>query len=169
MLKTFLRAFVLSSTVVAFGCTTAPDGSKTINAPTVGQIAQDVSLVAGGLQKAMAALPGAGVTISADNLMIAQNALAGLQVAATAVASASSPAAAQPLVPQIEGYVNSFVGALGPALATCTSSTCKTISAYIAAANILLPVIEVAVNMAVPQPTSAQADQARAALATPAK
>lgn len=166
-----MRYLFLAALLALGACTTQPDGSKTINAPTVQQIATDVSLVAGGLQKAMAALPGTGVTISADSLTLAQNAVAGLQMLASSVAEASSPAAAQPLVPQIEAYVNSFVGALVPALSTCTSPTCKTISAYIAAANVLLPIIEGAVNMAVPQPTSpGTADQARTILATtPAK
>lgn len=164
-----MRFLLLLGVLLLGACTTAPDGSKTINTPTVAQVATDVSFVAGGLQKALAALPDTGITVSSDNLMVAQNAVTGLQGVAAAIAASSSTAAAQPLVPQIESYVNAFVGALGPALSVCKTDTCKTIQGYLAAANLLLPVIEIGLNMALPQPAPAQIDQARTTLAAPVK
>jgi hypothetical protein len=156
----------LFAAVSIAACSTNSDGTKTINAPTVATVSADVSLVAGGLQnalKAAAAVP--NLNIPTDTLNIAQASLAGLQGAAQSIAGASSTAAAQPMVQQVETYVNAFVGAV-----SAVPGLPDSVRAYLQAANVLLPVIEIAVNMAVPQPpATATADQARAALSAPAQ
>jgi hypothetical protein len=156
---------LLLGVVALASCTTAPDGTKTIKTPTVATISADVGLVAGGLQnalKAAAAVP--DLNIPTDTLNIAQASLAGLQGTAQSIAGASSVAAAQPMVQQVETYVNAFVGAV-----SAVPGLPDNVRAYLQAANVLLPVIEIAVNMAVPVPAAANADQARSALAMPSQ
>lgn len=157
-----MRKILALAGLLLTACTTAPDGTQQLNTPTVAQVSADVSLVAGGLQNALTALSAVpNLNIPTDTLNIAQASLSGLKTAAASIAGASSPAAAQPMVQQVETYVNTFVGAV-----SAVPGIPDNVRAYLQAANVLLPVIEVAVNMAVPPPPADAAAQARATLKT---
>lgn len=112
---------------------------------TLATVAADANLIAGGLKGVLAQLgplniPGLDTAI----LGKAATAIAGIQTVAASLTGVTSTAAAQPLVQKIESYVNVVVSALA------SLPLPPPISTAIQAAAILLPIIEIAVGLAVP-------------------
>lgn len=147
--------------VVPFAALTACNGMPP--SQNIAVVAQDVQIIATGLSKTLTQLSALNLPgLTPAVLDIAQTALAGLQTVAKALAGVSTATDAQPLVVRVEGYVNAFVGAVSmlPVLP-------PEIRTALIAAQLLLPIIETAVNLAVPPKTAAPTmtlDQARAAL-----
>lgn len=141
-------------------CSSMPSSER------IAAVAQDVQIIATGLSRTLtqlALLDVPGLTPAV--LDICQKALGGIQQAARALASASSVSEAQPLVLRVEGYVSAILAALA-AIPLPTD-----IQRALAAATVLLPVVMMAVNLAVrPAVTAVPAaapmspDQARSAL-----
>lgn len=124
------------------------------------QVASDVATIANGLA---AVLPRLGQVRGIDPATVAKvgGYVTDLQKLSTALAKARTTPQAQPLVKQVESVVNAIAGSLvGLALP-------PPIGPAVAAAGVLLPVVETAVNLVVP-PTPAAGgmtpDQARALL-----
>jgi hypothetical protein len=131
--------------------------------PSIGVVANDVKIIATGLQGVMNQLGALSVPgLTPQVLNTCQTSLAGLQTCAAAIANASSAVDAKPTVEQVEGYVNAFVGALAVLPLPAPVNTA------LVAATILLPVIEAAVGLAISNapPATMTPDQARSALAT---
>lgn len=133
---------------------------------TLAQVITDVGTIAAGLAGVLPSL--AKVTgISQETINNINVWIADLQKAGTAIVSATTVAAAQPIVQQVETDVNAIVAALsGLPLPSA-------IETVVLAASILLPVIETAVGLALPPsaPTARMAasstmsvDQARLVL-----
>lgn len=126
----------------------------------ISQVAADVAAIADGLA---GVLPSLGQVSGIDAGTVAKvgGYVADLQKVAATLAGAGTTAEAQPLVKQVEQFVNAIAGALaGLALP-------PPIGPAITAASVLLPVIEAAVNLAVPAAAPAGAmtpDEARAIL-----
>lgn len=133
MRKLLLASAVLLSLAACAGQNGSP--------PAPASVAQDVSLLAQSLGAVVSELQ--GVTVPAA----LPTALADLQSVANAVAGADTVNAALPLVQRVESDVNA-VAAIPVAQLPAKAQT------WLADARVLLPVIEAAVNMAVP----AQAD-----------
>jgi len=110
------------------------------------QVITDVGLIASGLQGALPSLVG-----SAGASVIAQITgwIADLQPIAAAIGGVTTVAGAQPLVTQIETILNSIVSLA----ATFTLPT--PFGPALAAAAVLLPIIEAAVNLLVPAASAA--------------
>lgn len=160
MLRTVSRRQVLGSSA-ALGAAAALALASCNTAQVdqaLAQAASDAQQIAAALK---AILPNIGtvVGISPDKVAKAGQIIADIQSAAAAISSASSASAALPSVQQLEQDVNAVVSVLaglplpppvGPALQ---------------AASILLPVIEAAVGIVVPQaPEPGTVDQARGVL-----
>lgn len=153
------RHFLLSGILLSVSACNgqAPSSSN------VAMVAQDVNLIAGGLSKAIAQLQVIGVPgLTPQILNICQTSLAGVQGVAQSLAGVSTVQDAQPLIVRVEGYVNAIVGALA------VLPLPPPVQTALLAATILLPIVEAAVNLAVPpQPAPAMTpDAARAALAS---
>lgn len=132
----------------------------------IAQVVSDLQLIA---QSFTAALPSFAkiVGINSNTLSQIQNWISQIVAAAQGVASAANGSAAQPFVQQVETDLNAIVGALAglplpPPIGT-----------VLAAAGVLLPVIEAAVGLVLPPSSPARSlaamrpmtpDQARAAL-----
>lgn len=145
-------ALVPAAALVACAGTTVPQALQ--------QAAQDVLLIDNAF---VAILPDLGPLLSASTLAIVQQAVTGIQSVAAAITGATTIASAQPLVIQLESDINAIVGAVAGL------NLPGTIGQVITAASILLPVIEVALNMILPAPTPAMARlRAQAAGMTPA-
>lgn len=109
----------------------------------IGQAAGDVATIADGLA---AILPRLGHVADIDPATVAKigGYVADLQTLSASLAKAGTTAQARPLVKQVESFVNAIAGSLaGLALP-------PPIGPAIAAAGVLLPVVETAVNLAVP-------------------
>jgi hypothetical protein len=149
-----LRRSILVAPLALAACNGASPSS------TIATIAQDVQIIGAGLSKALTRVQALNVKgLSPELLAICQTALANIQTAAVTLSAVSLPADAQPLVVKVEGSVNAIVGTLSALPLPAEIQTA------LVAATILLPVIEAAVNLAVPsvsQPMTA--DQARATL-----
>lgn len=120
--------------------------------------ANDVEVIANGLQGALAQIaaenpPPPGMTPQ----LIAKigTYVADLKSLAAAVAQASTTAQAQPLVQQVEADVNAIVAALA------VLPLPQPLPAVLAAASILLPVIEASVGLIVTPPAPAPAQKLR--------
>jgi len=139
---------------IGFALTLAACGKQTPS-----QAAQDISLAASGLQAALGNMPGVSVPPAVTS------ALADLQAEAGAFAAADSQAAQQTVVKRVEADINAIVAAAGsiPGLPP------KALQA-VQLADVLLPVIEMEVNM-IPAASAAasgtSADVARAGLKNP--
>lgn len=136
------HAFLAGAMLLLGGC--GADGK--LNANGIAMVGADVNAIAtafGNSLVAIAATP--GVTISADALTKAQLAIGSIKGIASALQGVTDTATAQPLVQQVETYISTFVGAVStvPGLPPQAQT-------YLAVANILLPVIFAAVNLAVP-------------------
>lgn len=169
MMRTTRRHALLAGALLLLGGCGA-DGR--LNSAGISVVAGDVNAIAsafGNSLTAIAATP--GITISADALNKAQLALTGIRGAAQALQGVTDATAAQPVVQQVETYVAAFVAAMStvPLLP-------PQVQTYLAVANILLPVVFAAVNLAVPPPPVSPAvlpaapamtpDQARAVATT---
>lgn len=145
---------------VPFAALTACNGMPP--SQNIAVVAQDVQIIATGLSKTLTQLSALNLPgLTPAILDITQTALAELQTVAQALAGVSTATDAQPLVIRVEGYVNAFVGALS------ILPLPPEIKTALIAAQILLPVVEMAVNLAAPPKAAATtmtADQARAAL-----
>jgi len=107
--------------------------------------AQDTATIAAGLKGALANIGTLNIKgLTSDKVQTAEMAVADLQVAAAALAQASTAGAAQPIVQQVEGDVNALVGALA---GIQWPPEQKSIATALAAAQVLVPVIESAVGM----------------------
>lgn len=128
---------------------------------TPAQVAQDAASIAGGLAQVVASLGTAAGLSSTDISTIAQWASTA-QTAASGVASTLTASQALPFVSQIAVAVNTVVAIL--AKVTVLPAPIPTI---LAAAEVLLPVLESAVGIAVPAgaaPGGMSVAQARAVL-----
>lgn len=135
-------------------------------AQDISQAVSDLQLIA---QSFTAALPAFSriVGINSQSLSQIQSWIANITAAASGIASAANAAAAQPFVQQVESDLNAIVGALSGLPLPAPIST------VLAAAGVLLPVVEAAVGLALPPSSPARSlaarrpmtpDQARAAL-----
>lgn len=151
-----LRRAILAAPLAVAACSGAPMPPT----QTIAVVAQDVQIIADGLSRAMTQIAALGVKgLTPALLDICQSALSGISSVAKAIGATTSVADAQPLVVRVEGYVNSFVGALSLLPLPAEIKTA------LVAATVLLPVIEAAVNIAVPAASTAMTpDQARTAL-----
>lgn len=112
---------------------------------TLKRIVDDTDTLAKGLSALVPSLSSVAGLSSETQALISATVL-NVQTVADQVGAVSSVASAKPLVEKIETYVNTIVGALaalGPALPT-------PVSTILQAASILLPIIEIAVGIAVP-------------------
>lgn len=147
------RALLGTTSLIAAASVVGIAGCATGNPVTPASVANDIVLLSNSAQSALAQVkavpvPAAVVTAIAD-----------LKVVAQAIASADTVNAAQPLVLRVENDLNAVVAA-GAAVP-------GPIQVWLADAEILLPVIEAAVNMIVPASASVAAktpDEARNAL-----
>ena len=117
------------------GCATGQNAGATLQ-----QAISDAELIANGLA---AALPQLGKVFTAGVLAKASAAIADIKTAAAAVAAAVSASAAQPAVAQLAAAVNGLVAALAGLPLPAPISTA------LAAAAVLLPIIESTVGMAI--------------------
>lgn len=139
-MKITRRFFVVASSMAAFIVSACANFAKIVS-----QVSQDVSSIASGLLKV---LPQAGqiVGITPDKVAIIGEAVSSLQNLAAKLASATSNAEAQPIVKQVEAAINSIIDALAgiPFIPPPFSTALQ-------AAVVLVPVIETAAGLLVPQ------------------
>lgn len=115
------------------------------------QVVDDVAAIAGGLQAVLGPLSTI-VGISPSTLATVSNLVSGITAVAQQVSAATTTSAAQPLVQQIEADVNAVVAALA------SLPLPPQISMALMAAQVLLPLIEAAVNLVItPAPPKAVA------------
>lgn len=136
-------AALLMTSVTA--CT--PDGQLSNQAVSV--VAQDVAIIANGLQGTIPALNAAGV-IPAEKVAGVSQAIANLQALSSALATTASLSAAQPIVQQVELDVNAIVSAL-----VGIKGLPQNVTLALVAAQVLLPVVETAVGMVISTPPKA--------------
>lgn len=157
------RALLASALFVPIA---ACNSSGNINTQLVSTVLQDAQAIASGFRSALTQLTSLpNSTIPADVLNTAQSALAGIQGVVASLVGATDVASAQPFVQQLWTFVNTFVAAMAPFMP-------PPINTYLVAATVLLPVIESAVNLALPPvtapqlpaPTTTSPDAARAKL-----
>ena len=117
-----------------------------VSLPTV---ATDADNIATGLAAAAKDLRDANV-LSAAQLVQLDDALSAVQAAAAAVAQATSASAAQPEVEQLAAAVNAMVAAISE-----VPTLPAPVPEILAAANVMLPVLESAVGLPVPAAASA--------------
>ncbi|MGA9865253.1 MAG: hypothetical protein WBQ75_02310 [Acetobacteraceae bacterium] len=128
--------------------------------PTPAAVASDVNLIAtafAAMLPTLASIPG----INASTTASVNQAIGDLQVAATAIVSAATTAAAQPVVSRVETDVNAVIAVLAGLPLPAP------IPAVLEAASVLLPIIETAVGMTTLvgiTPATMTPTQARAAL-----
>lgn len=145
MIPRFAKAAGAALFIVLAGCSTT-------STPTAVQTAAaDVGDIASGLAAIVPQL-GSVTGLSAANQQTIETAVDDLQSAATALQSASSITAAQPLVERVEADVNAVVDALAG------MSLPGTIGEVVDAAAVLLPVIETAVNLVAASTTPTASD-----------
>lgn len=125
---------------------TACTNSSQVDNRAVAVVAQDVAIIANGLKGALPALAVAA-KIPAENMASINQAITSLETLSSVVASAASTTQALPAIQQVETDVNAIVAALVgiPGLPT-------NVTLALAAAQVLLPVIETSVGMIVPPP-----------------
>lgn len=152
--RTLLAAMAISP-LAACSSTTPPD-------PNLSQAVQDVNALSAGLSGMLAGLSASGAAgLTPDVLATVNGAIANLKTAAAAIAKTATAVAAQPVVQQVEGYVNTVVSVLG------ALPLPPPISTVLEAASVLLPIIEAAVGLLTPAakmkaaPASMTPDQAR--------
>lgn len=154
----FLRPmmFVVPGLMLVAACATQTPGTTPV-ATTPATVVSDVNTIAAALQAelpALSAIPGV-------NVGSVSSAIADVQKAASAVTAAMALTSSQSSVNQIAADVSALVGAIPPGVLPPNVQT------VITAAQVLLPVVELAVGLAAPAgatPTSMTADQARAVL-----
>lgn len=113
---------------------------------TISNVVSDVQIIGDGLQGVFAQLGQLSLPALTPSIMsTVGNAITNLQKVAAALGAVNTTAAAQPLVKKIETYVNAVVSALA------MLPLPPPISTAIQAAAILLPIIETAVGLAIPQ------------------
>jgi hypothetical protein len=153
------RRSILALPLAVAACGSLPSGS------TIALAAYDTALIAKGLNGVLTQLTVLQISgLTPSILDTCNQALTGLQGVAQALYSASSVSDAQPLVQKVEGYVNAIVGALA------ALPLPPDVSKALAAAAILLPIVEVAVGLVMQTAPPAPAvqmtpDQARSTLA----
>ncbi len=148
------RRAILAAPLALAACAGRP------TAEVIARVSRDVIILSTGLQTAvdqLAANPALGFTPALRETC--RTALAGIKATAAALATTATAQDAQPLVLQIVAYANTVIGTVSviPGLP-------PQVSAALAAAQILLPVIQIAVGFAVPVAPAVEADKARAAL-----
>jgi hypothetical protein len=125
-------------------------GGNLPSSQSIAIVAQDVKIIASGLSKAFTQIQALNMPGLTPKLMdVCQQALTGIQSVADAMSGVTTVADAQPLVVKVEGYVNAFIGALS------VLPLPPTIQTALIAATILLPIIETAVNLAMPPKVAA--------------
>jgi hypothetical protein len=117
-------------------------GVGTGTSVSVTSVATDVSTIANGLAGAFASIPGVPSAVS--------TALTDLSNAASAMATATTQSAQQTVVQQVETDVNAIVKA-----ASAIPGLPAQVTVALTAAQVLLPVIEAAVNLIVPASAAA--------------
>lgn len=113
--------------------------------PNLTQAVADVNALSAGLSGMLAGLSASGVSgLTPDVLATVNGAIANLKTAAAAIAKTATAVAAQPVVQQVEGYVNTVVSVLG------ALPLPPPISTILEAASVLLPIIETTVGLLAP-------------------
>lgn len=152
-----LLALTPAAAIALAGCAGGAPGAP--SAQNVAVAIQDVGLIATGLGNALPQLAALNVPgLTPQVLATCKTALLGIQACAQAIKGATTPEAAQPTVAQVETYLNAIVGALAGLPLP------PPINTALLAATILLPLIEAAVNMAVPPSTTLPAPAATPAM-----
>lgn len=151
--RRLFAALLFAPALAMFACST------TSVTAALKQAASDANIIATAISNALPQL--ATVQgIPPDSLTKAASFVVDIQRAAAAISAASTAADAQPSVQQLEAGFNALVGVLA------TLPLPPQVATVIQAANVLLPVIEIAVGMAVtPKAGAMSPDQARAVLA----
>lgn len=120
------------------------------------QATSDVSLIATGLQSSLAQLTALNVPgMTPGTLAKIGTAIGEIQTVNAALGSVATATQAQPLIAQLEAAINALVAT------AATLPLPPQIQLPIAAAAILLPVIETAIGLAVSAATQAQANAAQ--------
>jgi hypothetical protein len=159
-MKSIVTAIVaaLSLAFALAGCAGTNSSS-----PSIATIARDVGILSTGLQTAVNQLEAnPAVKLGPEIAATCRTALAGITTTAAALATTATVQDAQPLVLQITAYANTVIGTV-----SAVPNLPPAVSAALAAASILMPVIQVAAGFAVPPasaPAPPDADKARAAL-----
>jgi hypothetical protein len=151
-----LRRFLITgvSALVLVACSsTAP--------LTEAKVAEDINLIANGFNNALSQ-PAVTAVIPAKVLPKIQAALADLMIVAAAVKADPASAMSKPTVAEVESDVNTIVGALAGLTLPPPAPT------ILAAATVLLPVIEASVGIVITGAphSSMSATEARAHLAS---
>lgn len=108
----------------------------------VAAASSDVTIIANGLGDVLTQLGSLG-NIPADVISTVTKAVSGIKAVASSLSGAATETAAQPLVQQIEGYVNAVVSTL----AGLSNLLPSPITLALQGASVLLPVIEGAIGM----------------------
>lgn len=138
---------VLASTSALAACANTSTNTNT----TVSNLANDIALIAGGLQgvlPSIAAIHG----LSASGLAKVNQAVADLQVLAREIGAVVDTTAAQSIVRQVETDVNAII-----TVVAALPSIPESVSLALQSASVLLPIIELAVGITVPQKVTARA------------
>lgn len=156
------RFFAFAGVLLALAGCGAATGDAT-SAQRIAKAARNASILATGLQTSvnlMADNPAIGMSEGTREKL--QTALAGIRAASVALAETSSVDDARPLVLRLTEYANTIIStaAMIPGLPT-------PVSAGLAAASILLPVIQIAVGMAVEEPPAPVVEKAKTTLESP--
>lgn len=149
----YRRSILIGSFALLVGCNNPPGTNK-----TVAQVANDVNVIAAGLQGVLTQL-GPMTGINSDTLIKVSTAIAGIQSIAKSISQVSDVASAQPLVQQLETYLNTIVSVLA-----AVPFLPPPVTMALQAASILLPVIETLLGMFVsakPMLSTMTPDQAR--------
>lgn len=144
MFQTFRAAAVAAGLAVVLSAPSlflASCATSNVNNAQVAQAARDVAAIAGALEAELPALQQAGVP--ADTVAKVSTYVADLQTVSSALSTATTQAAAQPLVQRVESDVNAVLAAVNGLAIPGTPG------AVLRAAAALLPVIEAAVNLVV--------------------
>ena len=154
------RALLRSTALVPVAAVVACAGQTAAGLPA--QLLSDVQTLASGVAGILPTL-GAVAGIPAATVSQVGGDIAELQQAAGTLSGVATTTAAQPVVQQIEGYVNAIVGIAAPLLAATPAGP------ILAAATVLLPVIEAAVGLVLPPSAPPAAVAAAASQMTPAQ
>lgn len=138
------RSLLIGSTSAALAACTTTDA--TFDA-TIARVSRDVQLIADGLNGVLKQLATLNIPALTPTLMSTLiTAVSGVQGVAASIRSVTDQAAAQALVQKMGTYVNAVVSAIGS-----IPNLPPQIQTGIAAAAILLPLIETALNMVLPK------------------
>lgn len=140
--RTFLAG---ASALAVSGCAASTTSGGTPTPVTPSQVSADVSLIAQGLVNAIPLLtaPNANPGLSPATAATVQGLISDIQKAATAFTVATAATQQQTLVTQIGTALSQIATTIGPSIPAGFSG-------YLAAAEVLLPVVEVALGMPAP-------------------